>query len=104
MTSGPLASDTITGVEQTLAVLDRPLYTIPEAGRLLRIPAPKLRRWLEGYRRGESRYPPVIRTDPTGSEGVTWPEFVEAGLLAEYRTKVPLQRMRPLIDELRREF
>ena len=36
---------------------------------------------------------------------VTWGEFVELGYLREYQRKgVPLQRLRPVIDELRREF
>ncbi len=36
---------------------------------------------------------------------MTWGEFVELGYLREYRRKgVPLQRLRPVIDELRREF
>jgi len=30
-------------------------------------------------------YKPVIRTEPTGSNRVTWAEFVEAGLLRQYR-------------------
>jgi uncharacterized protein (DUF433 family) len=36
---------------------------------------------------------------------VTWGEFVELGYLREYRRKgVPLQRLRPVISELRREL
>ncbi|MDZ7674546.1 MAG: DUF433 domain-containing protein [Acidimicrobiales bacterium] len=50
-------------------------------------------------------YPPVIRPEPTGDDVVMWGEFVELGYLREYRRKgVPLQRLRPVIDELRREF
>ena len=36
---------------------------------------------------------------------MTWGEFVDSGYLREYRSKgVPLQRLRPVIDELRKEF
>ena len=49
--------------------------------------------------------PPSIRPEPSGDDIVTWGEFVELGYLREYRRKgVPLQRLRPVIDELRREF
>ncbi len=47
----------------------------------------------------------MIRVESTGDELVTWGEFVELGYLREYRRKgVPLQRLRPVIEELRREF
>jgi uncharacterized protein (DUF433 family) len=60
---------------------------------------------LDGYERSGVRYPPVIREEPTGEDLVTWGEFVELGYLREYRRKgVPLQRLRPVIEELRREF
>lgn len=63
------------------------------------------RAWLDGYVRRAVRYPPVIRPEPTGDHIVTWGEFVELGYLREYRRKgVPLQRLRPVIDELGREF
>lgn len=93
-------------MESSVAILAQPLYSIREAARLLRIPSAKLRRWLEGYRRAGVFYQPVIRAEPTGSDDVTWGEFVEAGMLAEYRTDalVPLQRLRPVIQELREEL
>lgn len=51
------------------------------------------------------QYSPVIREEPTGEDLVTWGEFVELGYLREYRRKgVPLQQLRPVIEELRREF
>jgi uncharacterized protein (DUF433 family) len=47
----------------------------------------------------------VIRSESTGDEVVTWGEFVELGYLREYRRKgVPLQWLRPVVDELRRAF
>jgi len=84
------------------AVLDLPLYSIGEAARLLEIVPSRLRRWLEGARVHGTCYPPVIRPRPTGSGEVTWAEFVEAGLLREYRGRgVTLQHLRPFIDRMR---
>jgi len=86
-------------------VLDRELYSVREAARLLRLPPSKLRRWLDGAKVSGQPYPPVIREAPTGSDVVTWAEFVEAGFLAEYRSRrVSLQHMRPMIDAMRRDF
>lgn len=87
-------------------MLDRKLYTVPEAARLLGVPASTLTWWLEGRQQdGKQVYPPVIRPEPTGSREVTWGEFVEAGYLHAYRRQdVPLQQLRPVIDGLRREF
>jgi uncharacterized protein (DUF433 family) len=86
-------------------LLERQLYTIGEAARLLMLPRTKLRRWLEGFTTAGRTYPPVIRPERTGSDIVTWAEFIEAGFLREYRAKrVSLQHLRPVIDEMRREF
>ncbi|MGH8910680.1 MAG: DUF433 domain-containing protein, partial [Egibacteraceae bacterium] len=78
----------------SVAVLERELYTVGEAARLLRMPVSTLKWWLEG-RPSEGR-PPVLRPEPTGSNAVTWGEYVEAGYLREYRRRqVPLQHLRP---------
>lgn len=92
-----------------LTVLERELYSVNEAARLLTTPNRKvhpttLRRWLEGGSRKGVEYAPVLRPEPTGSDSVTWAEFVEAGLLAQFRRSLSLQRLRPLIVALRREF
>lgn len=85
-----------------ISTLDRPMYSYAEAARLLDLAPATLRWWLEGARRGDVDYPPVIRSERTGADAVTWGEFVEAGLLRGYREKrVPLQRMRPFIEEMR---
>ena len=81
-------------------VLNRELYTIAEAARLLRLPKSTLRWWLEG----RDQYPPVVRPEPTASGKVTWGEFVEAGFLREYRRSSSLQQLRPVIDKLRDSF
>jgi uncharacterized protein (DUF433 family) len=65
----------------------------------------RLRRWLEGATVNGLQYPPVIRPEPTGSDSVTWGEFVEAGLLRGYRQKnVSLQKMRPFIEGMREQW
>jgi uncharacterized protein (DUF433 family) len=87
------------------SILERPVYGVAEAAGLLGLRPDRARAWLDGYERRGVRYPPVIRSVPTGDDLVTWGEFVELGYLREYRRKgVPLQRLRPVIDELRREF
>jgi uncharacterized protein (DUF433 family) len=86
-------------------LLERQLYTVGEAARLLMLPSSTLRRWLEGFTLLGRSYDPVIRPAPTGSDIVTWAEFVEAGFLREYRAKrVSLQYLRPVIDEMRKQF
>ena len=88
-----------------VSLLDRPLYSFSEAAHLLELPTETLRRWLEGATRAGTQYPPVIRAEPTGSDSVTWGEFVEAGFLRGYRNKkVPLQRMRPFIERAREQW
>jgi len=88
-----------------VSLLERPVYGIAEAAGLLGLRPDRARAWLDGYERQGVQYAPVIRVGPTGDEIVTWGEFAELGYLREYRRKgVPLQRLRPVIDELRREF
>jgi uncharacterized protein (DUF433 family) len=89
----------------SIHVIERPLYSVAEAARLLRLPARTLRRWLEGAKVRGRYYNPVIRPEPNGSDAVTWAEFIEAGLLGRYRDRdVPLIKMRPFIDATRVEF
>jgi hypothetical protein len=91
--------------ERLASILDRPVYGVPEAAALLGLRAGQAWAWLDGCSRLGVSYKPVIRVEPTGDEIVTWGEFVELGYLREYRRKgVLLQRLRPVIDELRREF
>jgi len=90
----------------TTNVLDREMFSEAEAARLLRVPQSTLHWWLDGgvYRRRS--YRPVIRVEPTGERSVTWAEFVEAGLLREYRRThgVALSELRAVIDRLREEY
>jgi uncharacterized protein (DUF433 family) len=86
-----------------VSLLEREMYTVEEAARLLRMSPSTLMWWLEGGERPNRRtYRPVIRQEPTGLRTVTWAEFVEAGLLRQYRNqKVPLGELRAFIDHLR---
>lgn len=90
----------------TIDLLNRELYGSAEAARLLGVHPRTMTNWLEGYERRGTRYPPVLRPEPTGSDLLTWGEFVEAGLLAEYRRNrdVPLQHIRPVVSALRTRY
>ncbi|WP_169738883.1 DUF433 domain-containing protein [Jiangella gansuensis] len=88
-----------------VSLLDRAIYSYSDVDRLVGLPAGTARRWLEGYERSRKFYQPVLRPEPTGGDVVTWGEMVEARLLAEFRSRdVPVQRLRPAIVELRKEF
>jgi uncharacterized protein (DUF433 family) len=89
----------------TVPILERPVYGVAEAAGLLGLRPDRTRSWLDGDVRKGVSYPPVIRPEHTGDEIVTWGEFIELGYLREYRRKgVPLQRLRPVISELRCEL
>jgi len=86
-------------------LLDREVYSTGEAARLLGLNINTARRWLDGFSQAGRRYRPVVRIEPTGSDIVTWGEFVELGYLREYRAKrVSLQKLRPAVDRLREEL
>jgi uncharacterized protein (DUF433 family) len=87
-------------------VLDREVFSEAEAARLLRVAQSTLHYWLEGGERRGKVYPPVIRVEPHGTRSVAWAEFVEAGLLREYRRthQVPMVELRAFIDLLRESF
>ncbi len=84
-------------------VLDREMFAEAEAARLLQVAKGTLHYWLEGGTRGERDYLPILRPRSTGSKIVTWGEFVEAGLLRQYRRKhqVPMAELRAVIERLR---
>lgn len=89
----------------TSELLDRPVYVIAQVDRLLALSSGTARRWIDGYTRSGRAYPPVVRAEPSGEETVTWGEFVETRLLAEYRDAgVPMVRMRPAVEGLRERF
>jgi uncharacterized protein (DUF433 family) len=95
----------MTDVAVIVDLLERPVYGLSQVDYILGLTPGTARRWIDGYRRGERSYDPVVRLRTTGSDTVTWGEFVETRLLSEYRDAgVPLIRMRPAIDRLRDEL
>jgi uncharacterized protein (DUF433 family) len=89
----------------TVDLLDHPVYGLNQVDRLLGLKPGTARRWIDGYTRSDRDYPPVVRPEPTGSEIVTWGEFVETRLLAEYREAgVPMFHLRPAVERLRDRF
>lgn len=86
-----------------VSVLDREMFSEAEAARLLRVPQSTLHYWLDGGVRRGKHYDPVIRVEPRDSRIVTWAEFIEAGLLRQYRRehRVPMAELRAFIDTLR---
>lgn len=103
-----VATGTLTAMTTTAllgSLLDRVLYRYSDVDRLLGLSAGTARRWVDGYTRAGRSYDPVLRATRTGAEVVTWGEFVECRLLAEYRdADVSLQRLRPAVQRLRDEF
>ena len=89
-----------------VSVLEREMYSEAEAARLLEVPQSTLHYWLEGGDQRGKRYKPVIRIEPGNGRSVTWAEFVEAGLLREYRRAkgVRMAELRAFIDRLRQDF
>ncbi|MFB9743245.1 hypothetical protein ACFFOU_19225 [Pseudonocardia sulfidoxydans] len=74
-------------MEETSAeLLNRPVYGMSQAARLLGLRTDGLRRWIDGYERRGKAYAPVIRERSTGVDTVTWGEFVEVPPLARRPT------------------
>ncbi|MGH3584948.1 MAG: hypothetical protein ACRDQ0_01380 [Pseudonocardia sp.] len=49
-----------------MTLLDRPVYAMAQAARLLSLRTDGLRRWIDGYEIAGKSYPPVIREARTG--------------------------------------
>jgi uncharacterized protein (DUF433 family) len=91
--------------DKVINLQDRPVYGFGQVDHILGLKAGTSERWIDGYQRAGRTYPPVIRPEQTRDETVTWGEFIEARLLAEYRDAgVPLIRMRPAVEKLREEL
>jgi uncharacterized protein (DUF433 family) len=89
----------------TVSLLDRRIYSLSDVDRLLVLPPGTARRWIDGYDRGGVHYPPVVRAERTRDEDVSWGEFVETRLLAEFRARgASMHRLRPAVVRLREEF
>lgn len=92
---------------------DAALYTVPEAARYLDVPASTLSTWTHGYRRrGSGRREvigePVLTALPsTGTRSPVIPFIGLAEgvvLTAMRRSGVPLQRIRPALARLEKQF
>ncbi|ORA77208.1 DUF433 domain-containing protein [Mycobacterium malmoense] len=88
------------------SMLDREVYVYAEVDRLIGLHGGTARRWINGYERAGKAYDPILRVKPRDTPWVTWGEFVETRILAEFRDvkNVPIPRLRAAIDELRRQF
>ena len=90
-------------IAMSVSVLDKEIFSEAEAARLLRVAQGTLNYWLNGGQRRGRTYAPIIRPEPSADRVVTWAEFVEAGLLRQYRRdlQVPMVEVRLFVDELR---
>jgi uncharacterized protein (DUF433 family) len=95
----------IAGMGDVVDLLDRPTYGFSQIDAILGIKSGTAARWIDGYDRHGKHYQPVIREATLGNDVATWGEFVEARMLAEYRTAgVKIIRMRPALEVLREEL
>jgi len=90
----------------SVTVLEREMFSEAAAARLLHLSQSTLHYWLEGGERRKRLYQPILRVEPNGRRDVTWGEFVEAGLLRQYRREhgVPMAELRTVIDILREQL
>ena len=87
------------------SLLDRRVYLYSEVDRLVGLQPGTARRWINGYRRAGKTYEPILRLGAIDTEWVTWGEFVETRILAEYRDQnVPTARLREAVEGLRQMF
>lgn len=87
-----------------------PAYTIAEAGRYLKIPAPTVRSWVMGrdYPRqsGKGRFAPVIGLPDDPSRQLSFRNLIELAALRALRTEheFKLSAVRAALDYARREL
>lgn len=87
-----------------------PAYTVAEAGRYLKIPAPTVRSWVMGrdYPRqsGKGRFAPVIALPDDPSRQLSFRNLIELAALRALRTEheFKLSAVRAALDYARREL
>lgn len=88
------------------SLLDRQIYLYSEVDHLVGLRSGTARRWINGYTRSGRDYAPILREQPQTTEWVTWGEFVETRILAEYRDQksVPTAQLRAAVFTLREQF
>ena len=98
--------------DETTRRFDVPLYSVTDAARHIDVPRSTFETWVHGYqRRREGRQatsgaPIVTVIDaPRGEPRIPFIGLAEGFVLAAFRQAgVPLQRIRPAVDDLRRQF
>lgn len=90
---------------------DVPLYTMAEAARIVSVPTSTFVTWAQGYERRSAGRPvvkgaPVVTAfDGKGVPSVPFVGLAESLVLAAVRRSgVPMQRIRPALDAVRREL
>ncbi|MYE75511.1 MAG: hypothetical protein F4076_07830 [Acidimicrobiaceae bacterium] len=92
---------------------DVPLYTVAEAARILDVPSTTLSTWAKGYVRRFADRPTVtagpvitwLEPETTGTPSIPFVGLAEAYVVAAVRRSgVPMQRIRPAIDELKHQI
>ncbi len=85
-------------------VSEWPTYTYPQVDKLLTLSKGTARRWINGYIHHGKSYPPIVREGTLPTSWVTWGEFLETRLMANYRDidNVPVQHIRRAVERLRR--
>ena len=87
------------------SLLNREVYLYSEVDRFVGLRSGTARRWINGYRRGQRSYAPILRDEVRDTEWATWGEFVETRILAEYREQeIPTVRLRGAVQVLRERF
>ena len=89
-----------------ISMLDHEVYVYPEVDRLVGLRSGTARRWLNGYERSGTVYQPILRVTPKDTAWVTWGEFVEVRMFAEFRDrkKMRTSRLREAVESLRRTY
>lgn len=113
MTSTLPAHDTVSRVTELPPELMRPLYTVTEASRILRLPTATLANWARGYDSFTSSGAHVVGAPLVTNFGrarrhvptLPFVGLAEAAFLTAVRsTGVPMQRIRPALDRLKQEI
>lgn len=86
-------------------LLDRPIYEIAEAARVLELGS-TLYWWLNGRQTSDRSYLPALRDRVNSDRDVTWGEFIEAAMLKDLRRnrKVKLDSVRTIRWSIKQEF
>jgi hypothetical protein len=69
------------------SMLDREVYVYAEVDRLVGLGGGTARRWINGYEHEGSIYQPLLRVVRRDTPWVTWGDFVQARMLAEFRDR-----------------